>query len=92
MSADLDKLTRCLPMLSSPHDGEVLSAAWSVSTMPDMFDRPLVAAEWLLDLHESRLREKERDFLETMVTWHGGLTPKKAAWLTSLLRRYGYRA
>ena len=37
------------------------------------------AAEWLFDNHGSRLRDKERDFLETMLTWSGWPTEKQAA-------------
>ena len=35
-------------------------------------------------------REKDRDFLETMMTWRGAPTDKQAKWLNDLCRRYGY--
>ena len=56
----------------------------------DAFEDHQAAAEWLFDNHGSRLRDKERDFLETMLTWSGWPTEKQAHWLSSLCRRYGY--
>ncbi len=35
-------------------------------------------------------REKDRDFLETMMTWRGAPTDKQSKWLNDLCRRNGY--
>jgi hypothetical protein len=50
-----------------------------------------VAAEWLFNNHGSRLRDKDRDFLETKLTWRGQPSEKQAAWLGDLCRRFGYK-
>ena len=140
MSDDLAKLKQCMLLLSSEHDGEVVSAAraagrvlsragldwhWLVGRLnggepadhweakireayelgrrsvqgkgvpedvgDDLFADCQDAAQWLLDTHANRLREKDVDFLETMLTWRGYPTEKQAAWLNSLCQRYGYK-
>jgi hypothetical protein len=137
MTEDLARLRKCVLMLSSQHDGEVLSAARSINRilgsshldwhwLADRIDggtEPVdweakvreaydlgrksaqpawrdvgehfadhqAAAEWLFDNHGSRLRDKDRDFLETMLDWRGRPTERQSKWLNDLCRRFGYR-
>jgi hypothetical protein len=139
MSGDLVKLKQCVLLLSSQHDGEVVSAARAINRLlgsagvdwhwlagringggepadweqkvreaydlgrksaqraarhdrgDDIFEDHQAAAEWLLDNHGERLRERDRDFLDTMVDWRGTPTEKQAAWLNDLCKRYGYK-
>ena len=116
-SGDLDRLRKCVLMLSSEHDGEVLSAARSINRilaaigldwhwLISRLNAPpgpaagrstafagdhQLAARWLLDSRGSALREKDRDFLETMTVWRGAPSEKQAVWLVNLCQRYGYR-
>lgn len=122
MSADLAKLRKSILMLSSQHDGEIVSAArainrllassgldwhWLASRIITPQEapgptherqegafaaNPNSAADWLLANHATRLRPRDRDFLETMREWRGQPTERQAVWLNDLCRRFGYRS
>ena len=112
---DVQRVSKLVLMLSSKHDGEVISAAHAISRMlksngADWHDlvaglrqqpKPQPDAPRDADddvshwremrkaclRHPDRLRDRERQFLESIANWTGDLTAKQFDWLKAIYSR-----
>jgi hypothetical protein len=110
----VSRLEKLLLMLSSPLDGEALSAARAIGrtlqnsgrdwhdltasltvpakTKTKARDDASDTGDWramrrFCGGHDALMSAREKEFIENLKRWRGGLTPKQRDWLTAIYQR-----